>query len=383
MKTKTDTIQFRSELPPVRSIVVKVGSRILADNRGTPENRRRIRRLVEDIAGLRTKGIRVILVSSGAIAHGMTVLGLEKRPATIPAKQACASIGQSQLMERYEAAFRKFQIPVGQVLLTWDDLRDKTRYLNVRNTLFQLLTYKAIPIVNENDSVGVQEIRFGDNDALGAQIALLSHADLYVILTDVNGLYEQNPAMHRNAPHIPVVSRVGASIHALAGGNSGEMSVGGMTTKLLAAEQVTKAGHAALIGNGFTGRLRDVLHDPALATLFLPSERKMKSRARWIAFVGKSRGKIVIDDGACNALVSHGKSLLPAGVTKVRGTFQAGDPIDICASGDRVVARGLVNYSAEETQAIRGLKSTEIPKVLGQKPFDEVVHRDNLVVLED
>ncbi len=247
-------------------------------------------------------------------------------------------------------------------------------------TLF--FSFQAVPIVNENDSVGVEEIRFGDNDSLGAQISLLVNADLYVMLTDVNGLYEKNPLTCRDARHVPLVPKITQAIHALAGGNASEISVGGMATKLLAAQKVTRAGASALIGNGYTKPLRDVLRDPDAATLFLPSEKKMKSRARWIAFVGKSRGTVVIDEGARRALTSQGKSLLPAGVRKVKGLFRAGDPIDIADSRSHVLARGLANYSAEETEKIKGLKSSDIAKALGQKLFDEVVHRDNLVVLE-
>jgi glutamate 5-kinase len=371
---------FRKEIAHSKTIVVKVGSRILTSQDSIPHTRR-VRSLVDSIAILVRSGQRVLLVSSGAIAHGMLELGLKKRPSTIPAKQACASIGQIRLMEGYNVHFEKHRIPIGQVLLTWDDLRDKKRYLNLRNTLFQLLLCGAIPIINENDSVGVEEIRFGENDTLAAQIALLVHADLFVNLTDINGLYDANPAANPDAHHIPLVEIINASIHRFASGNGSEISVGGMATKLTAAEIATKAGIFALIGDGYHRTLLDALTDPKAGTLFLPSNRIMPSHHRWIAFTGRPSGTLTIDDGAAGAIVQSGKSLLPAGVKRITGTFKAGDTVDIQNDKKQVIARGLVNYSSEEAVKIAGCKTVDIAQKLGQKTFDEIVHRDNLVVL--
>ena len=374
------TLQFRPEIKSPSTIVVKVGSRILTSEENTP-SAKRIRGLVDDIARLRQAGIKTLLVSSGAIAHGMQALGLAKRPKTIPMKQACASIGQIRLMHTYETCFSRHGVHIGQVLLTWDDLRNKKRYLNLRNTLFQLFDCGAVPIVNENDSVGVEEIRFGENDTLAAQIALLIGADLFVNLTDINGLYDADPRTSAKAVHIPVVERLGPAVFKLAAGGTTEISVGGMLTKLKAAEMATKAGICALIGDGFGLSLLEVLRNPVAGTVLLPSEKSMPSRHRWIAFAGQSSGELVIDEGARKAIVESGKSLLPAGIKSIRGSFKSGAMVDLQTEDRRTVARGLINYSSEEASKIMGLRTSDIPQQPGQKTFDEVIHRDNLVVL--
>lgn len=372
-----EKVNIRNEIPSVKTLVVKIGSRILT----SAGHEQRIKTLVEDLVFIKKSGIRTVLVSSGAIAHGMKALGLEKRPATIPLQQACASIGQNKLMHMYERCFAEHETIIGQVLLTWDDLRSKKRYLNLRNTFFQLLDCGVIPIVNENDSVGVEEIKFGNNDVLGAQVALLTQADLFINLTDVGGLYDKNPHTDRSAKHIPVVSQFSSSVHKLANEKQSEISVGGMSTKLKAAEMVTKAGIYALVGDGFDQRLTDLLVRKECATLFLPLNHRMNSRQRWIAFSGQTSGSIVIDDGAQSAIKNKGKSLLPAGVKEVRGIFRSGDMVEIICQNGVALARGLVNYSSEDIRKIRGTKSSEISKYLGKKDFDEVIHRDNLVLL--
>jgi glutamate 5-kinase len=311
----------------------------------------------------------------------MKALGLAKRPAAIPMQQACASIGQNRLMGVYQDFFGAHDAVIGQVLLTWDDLRSKKRYLNLRNTFFQLLDYGAIPIVNENDSVGIEEIQFGNNDTLGAQIALLVNADVFVNLTDVGGLYDKNPRTETDAKHIPVVQSVSSGIQKLADDKKNDISVGGMSTKLKAAEMVTKAGIPALIGDGFDQSLLTVLKDEFCTTLFLPCNQKMSSRQRWIAFSGQPAGSISADAGACRAVVDQGKSLLAAGITAVSGNFKVGDMVDIVDADQNVVAKGLVNFNADELEIIRGCKSVEIKQKLGAIRFNEVILRDNLVVL--
>jgi len=369
---------FRKELASsVKTLVVKTGSRILT----AAGHEERVKGLVDDLSALRKSGIRVVLVSSGAIAHGMKALGLAKRPPEIPMQQACAAIGQNRLMGMYQEFFSGNDVLIGQVLLTWDDLRSKKRYLNLRNTLFQLLDCGAIPIINENDSVGVEEIQFGNNDTLGAQIALLTNADVYVNLTDVGGLYDKNPRTEKDAKHIPVVKAVSSNIQSLAADKKNEISVGGMSTKLKAAQVVTRAGIPALIGDGFDQRLLTVLKDESCATLFLPSENKMPSRQRWIAFSGQSAGSITVDDGAGKAIAEKGKSLLAAGITAITGNFKAGDMVDIVDKNDNVIAKGLVNFTAEELTLIRGCKTTEINQKLGAIKFNEVILRDNLVII--
>ncbi|MBN1600404.1 MAG: glutamate 5-kinase [Chitinispirillaceae bacterium] len=368
---------FRKEIEKVKTIVIKIGSRILtADG-----YKQRLSHLVEDIAELHKHDIRVILVSSGAIAHGMNVLKMQKRPTTIPLKQACAAIGQNKLMQIYDQQFSKYSIVIGQVLLTWDDLKSKKRYLNLRNTFFQLLDHKSIPIVNENDSVGVEEIRFGNNDILGAQVALLAQADVFVNLTDVGGLYDKNPHTDKTARHIPVVSQLSSTIHQLASEKKSEISVGGMSTKLKAAEIVTRAGIYSIIGDGYDQRIRDVILHQYCATLFLPSKKRMSSLRRWIAFSGTSAGKVTVDAGAADAILKMGKSLLPAGIKRCDGTFKSGDMVQICNEQNQPIAKGLANYTADEISLIAGCKTGQIMEKLGHKSFDEVIHRDNMVLI--
>jgi glutamate 5-kinase len=371
---------FRPEIPRISTLVVKVGSRILTSEENSP-NPKRVRGLVDAIAKLKQSGIRTVLVSSGAIAQGMRALGLEKRPKTIPMKQACASIGQIRLMDLYGSFFSRHDISIGQILLTWDDLRNKKRYFNLRNTFFSLFDCGAIPIINENDSVGVEEIRFGENDTLAAQIAMLVQADVFVNLTDINGLYDKNPKKHGDARHIGLVEHFTHAILNFAEGGSTEISVGGMLTKLKAAETVTKAGIIAIIGDGFSKSLLQVLSDPLAGTIFLPAGKMMSSKRRWIAFTGQSEGKLTIDDGAAKALVEKGKSLLAAGIKKTSGDFTPGDMVDIIGERGETIARGLVNYSSKELEQIMGCKTAEILLKLGQKSFDEVVNRDNLALV--
>jgi glutamate 5-kinase len=373
---KANNLLLRSEISSIKTIVVKTGSRILT----AQGHEDRVKRLIEDLVKLHQSNIRVVLVSSGAIAHGMRALGLSKRPSNIPMQQACASIGQNLLMSMYEGFFRASNILIGQVLLTWDDLRSKKRYLNLRNTFFQLLDSNAIPIVNENDSVGVEEIQFGNNDMLGAQIALLVQADVFVNLTDVGGLYDKNPHTDKSAKHIPVVTHFSSYIHKLVSEKKTEISVGGMSTKLKAAEIVTRAGIHALIGDGYEQRLSNVLSDEKCATLFIPSEKKMPSHYRWIAYTGQTKGKLTIDNGAYRALVEKGKSLLPAGIKDVRGIFKAGDKLEICTEDGSVIASGLANYASDEVILLKGCKTSEILQKIGHKSFDEIIHRNNLVI---
>lgn len=373
---KTKSLVLRSEINSIKTIVVKTGSRILT----APGHEARVKRLIDDLVALHKAGISVVLVSSGAIAHGMKALGLAKRPSNIPMQQACASIGQNRLMNMYEKYFEEHNILIGQVLLTWDDLRSKKRYLNLRNTFFQLLDSNVIPIVNENDSVGVEEIQFGNNDTLGAQIALLTNADVFVNLTDVGGLYDKNPHTDKTAKHIPVVTQFSSYIHKLVSEKKTEISVGGMSTKLKAAETVTRAGIHALIGDGYDQRLSSVLSDDRCATLFVPSDKKMSSRHRWIAYTGQVCGKIIVDNGALSALTDKGKSLLPAGVKNVHGTFKAGDKVEIVSEDNTVIGSGLVNYNSDEASLLRGCRTSEIPQRIGHKSFDEIIHRNNLVI---
>jgi glutamate 5-kinase len=371
-----EAFALRPELPSVKTIVVKTGSRILSGT-GSDE---RIARLAGDMAALHGSGVRTVLVSSGAIVHGMQAMHMVARPPTIPLQQACASVGQNRLMNRYQSFFEKHGILIGQVLLTWDDLRSKKRYLNLRNTMFALLDEKIIPIVNENDSVGVEEIKFGTNDILGAQVAMLVQADVLVNFTDVAGLFDRNPHKDAAARHIPVVAEISPPVLKCAADGKNDISVGGMASKLKAAEMVTRSGIACLIGDGYRRGLREVLSDEACATIFLPSKRRMSSRHRWIAFSGSPQGVLTVDDGAQKALCDQGKSLLPAGIKNVAGSFRAGDNVEIKTTSGAAIGRGLVNYSSEEIRRIKGRRTADIAVLLGGKEFDEVIHRDNMAV---
>ena len=366
----------------VRRLVVKVGSSVLA-SKGRRLDPCRIHHLVFELSGLREEGREVILVSSGAILAGLNQLKWEKRPKDIPLKQAAAAIGQSRLMWAYQEAFQFQGQMVAQVLLTQDDVRDRSRYLNARNTLQTLLHLQVIPIINENDTVATEEIRFGDNDQLSALVANLVDANLLVILTDTDGLFTADPRRNRGARLISEVPRITPQIDLWAGESSSGMGVGGMSSKILAAKMAVASGIPTIVANGKTeGILGQIMEGKATGTLFLPELDRMRGRKRWLAFATQPQGVITVDEGAKSALIQKGKSLLPSGVIEVRGDFRPGDVVSLLDKGKLEFAKGLVNYAAEEVNEIRGCRSTQIQKILGYKHSDEVIHRDNLVLLE-
>jgi len=362
----------------IKRIVVKVGTSTLAfpDMRLNVE---RIESLVRELVQAKESGKDVILVTSGAIATGMGKLGWKTRPKTIPRQQAAAAIGQSHLMHTYEEIFRKYGQLVAQVLLTQEDISDRKRYTNANNTLSTLLQCGVIPIVNENDTVAVDEIKVGENDTLSALVANLIKADLLLILSDVDGFYNSV----RNQP-ISVISSITPELREMAGGQGTIVSVGGMITKLRAAEIVTGAGEMMVIANGQRqGVITRVLEGYDEGTIFLPRSDKMSGRKRWIAYSLPCRGTIKVDAGARLALTERGKSLLPSGITAVSGDFEFGDAVRCVDESDREFARGLTNYSAEEVEVIKGEQTDQIEPLLGYMYYDEVIHRDNLVILED
>lgn len=365
-----------------KRVVVKVGSGVLSRG-GISLHRPTVAALAAALAGLRAREIEVILVSSGAILAGMEALGLTERPRDLPLKQAAAAVGQSHLMRAYEEAFQPRGQRVAQILLTREDLRHRGRYLNARNTLFTLLRLDIVPIVNENDSVAVQEIQFGDNDTLSALVANLAEADLLVILTDTEGLFTADPRRDPSARLIPLVRPQDAVTSFCAEEAGSAASIGGMSSKVLAARRAATAGIPTVVASGLKeGVLEAVLQGAEEGTFFVPSRSRMQSRKRWLAFASVPRGGIVVDAGARRALVSGGKSLLPSGIRATRRSFRAGDVVSLVDPEDREFARGLANYSRDEVEKIKGLRSHEIAAVLGHKPYDEVVHRDNLVILE-
>ena len=364
-----------------RRIVVKIGSQLVTAP-GIGPDPDRIERLAADVAAVR-RDREVALVSSGAIATGMARLALPERPRSIPEKQAAAAVGQSALMWQYEIAFKRHGLAVGQVLLTAHDIGDRTRYLNARNTLLALLAFGVVPIVNENDTVAVDEIKVGDNDNLSALVASLIEADLLVLLTDVEGLYTADPSRATDATKIDVVDGITDDILAMAGGHHDDVSVGGMATKLQAAQKAAASGVPMVIASGREpGVLARILSGETVGTCFLPKADRLGARKRWIAFAAPPQGRLVVDAGAVRALTRQGRSLLPSGVTAADGDFGAGDIVSVVDDHGHEVARGLVNFDAGELARILGLKTQDIEARLGYKSVDEVIHRDNLVVLE-
>jgi glutamate 5-kinase len=379
---ESPTEQRKELLKGVRRVVVKVGSAVLTEQGAL--HRPTIFRLSEEIAFLKKKGFQVTLVSSGAIAAGMGRLGIKKKPETIPQKQAVAAIGQGRLIQVYEEAFERFDLKVAQILLTRDDLTHRGRYLNARNTLTILLNWGIIPIINENDTVAVEEIKFGDNDNLSALITHLIDGDLLIILTDLDGLYNRDPRQDPQAELIPVVEKVDGQVIRYTSINSGEWGLGGMRTKIKAAREVTLQGTPVIIANGRReGVLKEIIKGKPWGTLFLPQKQSLSRKKHWIAYTLKPRGEIILDEGARIALVEKGKSLLPSGIVAVQGRFGVGSCVGCLDQKGRQVAKGLVNYSSSDLEKIKGLKTTEIEKRLEFKQSDEAIHRDNLVLISD
>ncbi len=365
-----------------RRIVVKVGSGVLSRG-GVGLHRASIHALAGCLTRVQDSGTEVILVSSGAILAGMEALGLTARPRELPVKQAAAAVGQSHLMRAYEEAFHPCGRRVAQILLTQEDLRHRSRYLNARNTLFTLLDLHVLPIVNENDTVAVREIQFGDNDTLSALVAHLAQADLLIILTDTEGVFTADPHRDPTARLIPRVRPQDAISSFCAEDTGSAASIGGMTSKVRAAHRAAVAGIPTVVASGRTpGTVEAILRGDEVGTLFVPSRSRMQSRKRWLAFASLPRGTIVVDAGAKAALVTGGRSLLPSGVRGTQKTFRAGDVVSLVDLDGQEFGRGLVNYAREDVEAIKGVRSDEVADILGHKPHDEVIHRDNLVILE-
>jgi glutamate 5-kinase len=369
-------------LSKARRVVLKLGSAVLTAADGL--NQPLIQRLVGEIGHLRSADREFILVSSGAIAAGCRKLGLDSRPTGIPQAQAVAAAGQSVMMHVYEEAFAEFGLKVAQILLTHDDLESRQRFLNARNTLFTLLGWGVVPIINENDTVATDELKFGDNDNLAALICNLVGADLLVLLTDTDGLFDKDPREHADARLLHLVSAIDAKVEKAAGHRPGVLGRGGMVTKLQAAKKAGAAGLPTLIANGLKpGILTNIFAGEEVGTLFLPQDQKLTSRQYWLAYNVTPKGAILVDPGARAALVQGHKSLLPAGILEVFGGFRKGDAVHLMDTDGKPFAVGLTNYSAREIAQIKGRQSQEIAQTLGQKGYEEVVHRDNLVVFPE
>jgi len=367
-------------LQHLKRVVIKIGSGVISTAEGL--NGQMIAQLADDICDLCEFGIEVVLVTSGAVAAGRHSLGIEGRPKTIPQKQAAAAIGQPRIMRAYKEVFQRRNRVAAQVLLTRDDLSNRRRYLNAHNTLDTLLEYGVTPIVNENDTVVVEEIRFGDNDNLSAQVASLMEADLLLILSDVDGFYDGDPGSDEGAEFLPLIDKITSEVMAMAGTSRGTLGTGGMQTKLQAAQKAALAGIPTLIVNGGTpGILHRVIEGEAVGSLFLASTSKLNARKRWIALTMLPAGKILLDEGAVRAVVDCGKSLLPTGILAVEGDFERGDAVHICDRCGVPFAIGVASYNAVELTKLKGHRCAEIEQILGYLYRDEAVYRDNLVLI--
>lgn len=368
-------------LVQAKRIVIKIGSSLIA-SRAEGLRPQQIERLADEIAMFRAQGREIFVVSSGAIVSGIRKLQLKDYPKSLPVKQAAAAVGQSRLMWAYEKAFERLNIQVAQVLLTHQDLADRRRFLNARHTLATLIGFGIVPIINENDTVAVDEIRVGDNDTLASEVAHLADADLLVILSDVDGLYTEDPRKNPSATLIPLITEITPDIERLAGVSSTFEGTGGMATKLRAAKKVGEYGISTLVLNGErAGLLPTVLAGGPGGSLFLARERRLNSRKHWIAFTLRSRGQVHLDQGAVDALTNRGKSLLASGILQVTGSFEAGDPVSCVDTDGTEFAKGLVNVSSGLLGQMKGLKTTDIHEQFGPQEYEEVIHRDNLVIL--
>ncbi len=372
----------REALKKAKRIVIKVGTSTITYANGK-RNFSQIDRLAREISDLQNQGKEMILVTSGAVAVGVDRMGLPGKPKTIPGKQAAAAVGQGVLMHTYEKFFADYGQIVAQVLITKTEAIDRHRYTNTRNTFMELMRQSVIPIVNENDVVALDELKIGDNDNMSALVAGIVDADLVIILSDVDGLYTANPQTHPDAVIVPEVAEITPEIEASAGGVGSARGTGGMATKIQAAKAATSSGIHLVIASGTEkNAITRVLQGEELGTLFVSRENRLQFRKRWLAFGAKIAGSIVVDDGCAKAIrKAGGCSILPAGVFTVQGEFLPGSTVSVIDKDAHELARGLVHYSSAELEQIKGCNSGEIANILGHKNFDEVIHRDDLVIL--
>lgn len=379
MAVRSQNAPSSSPLTRARRVVIKVGSALLVDAATGRLNRAWLETLVADVVRLRKQGKEVVLVSSGAIALGRRHLGFPKGSLRLEESQAAAAVGQIRLAHAYKELLEQSDLPVAQILLTLEDSEQRRRYLNARATLNTLLERGAVPVINENDTVATAEIRYGDNDRLAARVAQMISADCVVLLSDIDGLYTADPHRDPAAQFIPLVREITPAIESMAGGSASEVGSGGMTTKILAAKIAVAAGANFCIAAGAPRHPVRRIEQGVRCTWFRPSATPVAARKQWIAGALKPVGSLVIDSGAERALRS-GKSLLPAGVTALRGRFERGDTVSVQNSDDREVARGIVAYSDADAARIIGRRSADIPAILGFTGRDELIHRDDLVL---
>lgn len=372
----------RNELRLTRRWVIKVGSALVTDN-GQGLDHDRIHDWVRQMVDVQSQGVEIVLVSSGSVAEGVQRLGWKSRPKALHQLQAAAAVGQMGLVQAYESEFQGFGLKTAQVLLTHEDLADRQRYLNARSTLRALMDLSVIPVVNENDTIATDEIRFGDNDTLAALVSNLIEADLLVILTDQDGLYEADPRTHPNAPLVTEAQASDPALEAMCSDAPGVLGSGGMRAKVLAARRAARAGAATLIASGRdTGVLQGIMNGTAAGTLLTPSQARLAARKQWLAGQLQVRGRLWIDEGAARVLRERGRSLLAVGVTRVDGRFRRGEMVACVDPSGHELARGLVNYDSDAASRIAGYPSETIEKRLGYVTEPELIHRDNLVLTE-
>ncbi|WP_020468519.1 glutamate 5-kinase [Zavarzinella formosa] len=368
-------------LAKAETVVVKVGTNVLADSKGSLD-RARMQSLADQLARLRSTGKRVVLVSSGAIGAGVGRLNLGKRPTDLPHLQACAAVGQCALMQVYQECLTPHGIAAAQILLTAGDFDNRARYLNARHTIMMLFEYGCLPIINENDTVSVAEIKFGDNDQLAAMVANLLQAPLLILLTNVDGLYTGDPRSDPSAKLVATVPHIDRAITEMAGTTKSVLGTGGMKSKLRAARLATAAGGAVIMANGSTDGILDAITEgKPVGTLFLAHGEGLSARRRWLGFTARPQGVFRLDAGARKAVEQSGKSLLPVGVVTVEGTFRKGEVVSLCDADGVEFARGLTNYSSADAERIRGLATDQIERAVGKLPYVEMIHRDNLAVV--
>lgn len=371
----------RQNIKKTKRCVIKIGSALLT-NDGAGLNKAGIATWVKQISALRKNNVEVVLVSSGAVAEGMCRLGLTKRPESLHELQAAAAVGQMGLIQSYESEFQKYDLHTAQILLTHDDLSNRQRYLNARNTVRSLLDLNAVPIINENDTVVTDEIRFGDNDTLAALVANLIEADYLLILTDQNGLFDRNPREFKDAKLIAEASANDNSLAAMAEGGAGTFGRGGMATKVSAAKLAARSGTSTLIAAGNKKNIiQRIFNAEELGTLLYAEQTPVAARKQWLAGHLQIQGKLILDDGAVKKLCESGSSLLAVGVSDVQGKFSRGEIVSCITSGGKEIARGLVNYNSNDTGKIKGKVSGDFESLLGYVDDAELIHRDNLVLI--
>ena len=376
-------LERKQHLSKVKRVVIKIGSSLLTNTSKRTIRTGFLSHLAFQIKALQQKNIQCVVVTSGAIAAGFYQLKLKEKPKEIARLQALAAIGQSNLMHSYVQTFKKKNLNVAQLLLTWDDLSQRSRYSNAHNTLNELFRYNIVPVVNENDTVAVEEIKFGDNDTLGVLVTHLSESDLLIILTDTDGLYDQDPHLNPKATLIYEVDSLNSDIEKNATSSKSLVGTGGMQSKVKSAKRMMQSGIPMVIANGkLKNVLTRILNAETVGTFFYPTHLKMNSRKRWLAWGVKSNGEIRVDEGAQKAISDKGKSLLPGGIRSIEGKWFAGDVVKIIGVENQEIARGVANYSSSDLDLIKGLKTEQISQKLGRKSADEVIHRDNMVKMD-